>query len=83
MTLAKDEMLGLALARAMEIIGEAAARISGAGRAEVDLPWPKIVGVRNRLVHAYFDIDQDLLWKAATRETPAILAPLLPLVRDD
>jgi uncharacterized protein with HEPN domain len=49
----KDQMLLFALVRAVEIIGEAASRVSVEGRAELpDLPWRAAVGMRNRLVHA-------------------------------
>jgi len=72
-----DEMLRFALVRAIEIIGEAASRISAETReANPAIPWQAIIGMRNRLVHAYFDIDTDILWVAATREVPSLL-PLL------
>ncbi|MBF0333239.1 MAG: DUF86 domain-containing protein [Alphaproteobacteria bacterium] len=72
------EMLRFALVRAIEIIGEAAARISPETRAEVpSVPWFAIVSMRNRLIHAYFDIDHDILWKTVTEEIP----DLLPLLR--
>jgi uncharacterized protein with HEPN domain len=38
--------------------------------------------MRNRLIHAYFDIDRDILWKAATEEIPALLPKLRELIRD-
>jgi len=58
--IAHDSMLAFALVRAIEIIGEAASKISPEGRAAVpNLPWPSIVGMRNRLVHAYFEIDYE------------------------
>lgn len=66
-------MLSYALARAIEIIGEAASRMSPAGRRELDLPWAKIIGMRNRLVHAYADIDLDILWRAAMQEVPVLV----------
>lgn len=72
-----DEMLLFALVRAVEIIGEAAGKVSGEGRAEVsDVPWDVIVGMRNRLVHAYFDIDQNILWATVTQDLPPLLAQM-------
>jgi uncharacterized protein with HEPN domain len=69
-----DEMLSLAMTRAVEIIGEAASRISEAGRADnPEIPWRVIVAMRNRLVHAYFDINRDVLWRTVAEEIPAIL----------
>ena len=49
-----DAMLRLALTRAVEIVGEAANQVSDAGRSELSsIPWQQIIGMRNRLVHAY------------------------------
>ncbi len=47
------------------------------------MPWAVIVATRNRLVHAYFDIDRDIVRTAATREIPALLPDLLSLVPED
>ena len=64
----QDEMLRFALVRAIEIIGEAAARVSADVRnSEPAIPWSEAVGIRNRLIHAYFDIDLDVLWRTARR----------------
>jgi uncharacterized protein with HEPN domain len=73
-----DRMLLFALVRATEIIGEAASRVSPEGRAIAPaVPWAQITGMRNRLIHAYFDIDLDILWRTAVEEVPS----LLPLLR--
>src|SRR6516162_1048195 len=57
-----DEMLLFALTRAIEIAGEAASQVTAETRTQLpDLPWGSIVGMRNRLVHAYFDINRDIL----------------------
>ena len=73
----RDRMLCFAVVRAIEIIGEAASKITPETRAAYDdLPWPAIIGMRNRLVHAYFDIDNDILWVAVTQEVPALLERL-------
>jgi len=57
-----DLQLVWALVKAIEIIGEAAYQLSLEARAEVPgLPWDKIIGMRHRLVHAYFDINLDIL----------------------
>jgi uncharacterized protein with HEPN domain len=76
-----DRMLLFAVVRAIEIIGEAASKISpetrGAGR---DVPWNQIVATRNRLIHGYFDIDHGILWKTATDEIPALLSQLRTII---
>ena len=72
-----DLMLRFALVRSIEIVGEAASKVTAETRSEIaEIPWPSIVAMRNRLVHAYFDIDLDVLWKTATEEIPALLSVL-------
>jgi len=72
-----DPMLRLALTRAVEILGEAATHVSEAGRAELSgVPWLQIAGMRNRLVHAYFDIDPDILWDTVQLALPALVEQL-------
>ena len=76
-SLDEDRMLLFALVRAVEIIGEAASRVTLETRcAAPAVPWIAIIGMRNRLVHAYFDIDRDILWKTVTEEIPDLI-PLL------
>ena len=56
-------MLALAVLKSIEIIGEAASRVSDETRSLLpDLPWGQMVGIRNRLVHGYFDIDHERVW---------------------
>lgn len=76
--LESDRLLALALTRAIEILGEAASKITADTRQSLaQIPWEPIVGMRNRLVHAYFDINFNIIWKTATEEIPK----LLPLLR--
>lgn len=75
-----DQMMLFAVVRAVEVLGEAASRVTLETRAaHSDIPWSAIVGMRNRLVHAYFDIDRDVVWTAATKEIPALLPRLQAL----
>jgi uncharacterized protein with HEPN domain len=68
-----DEMLLFALVRAVEIAGEAASQVTAETRAQLpDLAWGSIVGMRNRLVHAYFDINRDILWTTVTDAAPPL-----------
>lgn len=70
-------MLLLALTRVVEIIGEAAAQVSEAGRDELAaVPWLQIIGMRNRLVHAYFEINRDILWDTVQLALPALIEQL-------
>ncbi len=75
-------MLRFALIRAIEVFGEAASKVSLETRmSEPAIPWREIVAMRNRLIYAYFDIDHDVLWKAATEEIPPLLAALRSILR--
>lgn len=70
-------MLRFALTRAVEIIGEAANKVSAEARAQMPgIAWPAIVGIRNRLVHAYFDVDSQILWTTVEERLPPLLAEL-------
>jgi uncharacterized protein with HEPN domain len=67
--------------RAIEIVGEAACRVSAPTcEAAADIPWELIVSMRNRLIHAYFEIDHEVVWKTATEELPELLPRLRALV---
>jgi len=76
-SLENDEKLALALVRLIEIIGEAASKISTEKRIEhSQIPWKEVIGMRNRIVHAYFDIDYDIVWDTATINIPTLVETL-------
>jgi uncharacterized protein with HEPN domain len=78
-----DEKLTFALVRALEIIGEAAARVSEeTRRALPQVPWPDIVGMRNRLVHAYFDVDLQRVWDTALHFVPDLARQLTAALQE-
>lgn len=71
-----------AVIRQLEIIGEAARRLSPEFRSRHSgIPWRKMVGMRNMLIHAYRSVDEDVVWNAATLSVPALIAALEPLIR--
>ena len=73
----EDEMLCLALTRAVEIIGQAASHVSTEMQEALsEIPWKEIIGMRHRLVHAYFDVDADILWQTARDPVPTLLRQL-------
>jgi uncharacterized protein with HEPN domain len=75
--LAEDRLLVLGLVKAIEIIGEAAYQVSADTRESLpQLPWEDIIGMRHRLVHAYFDINLDVLWRTVRDDLPSLVAPL-------
>jgi uncharacterized protein with HEPN domain len=72
-----DRQLALSLVKEVEIIGEAAYQVSQATRARASrIPWEDIIGMRHRLVHAYFDINLDILWKTVQEDLPSLIAAL-------
>jgi uncharacterized protein with HEPN domain len=79
-----DRKLVFAVVRAVEIIGEAASRVSEDVRAEnPQIPWAAIVGMRNRLVHAYFDVDLDQVWSTITDDLPSLITALQEILPPD
>jgi len=79
-----DRMLTLSLVKCIEIIGEAAANITRERQAELpQLPWPQIIGMRNRLIHGYFDIKLDVVWKTLTDDLPPLIAELENIITSE
>jgi uncharacterized protein with HEPN domain len=73
-----DRKLALALVKDIEIIGEAAFQTSDDTRRQLpDISWDDIIGMRHRLVHAYFDINLDILWKTVKEDLPPLVDALL------
>ncbi|AFV24469.1 hypothetical protein Mpsy_2265 [Methanolobus psychrophilus R15] len=69
----EDEKTQFAVIRAIEVIGEAAKNIPDPIKNKhPSIPWRNIAGMRDKLIHAYFGIDMEILWKAATIEVPKI-----------
>ncbi|MFM7450562.1 MAG: DUF86 domain-containing protein [Leptolyngbyaceae cyanobacterium] len=76
-----DRMLALALVKDVEIIGEAASRISATCKAKYpQIPWVEMVGMRNRLTHAYFEIDLEIVWQVVTNDLPSLLTELETII---
>ena len=72
-----DRQLALSLVKAIEIVGEAAAQIAESTRTELaDIPWTKIVAMRNRLVHGYFNINLDVVWQTVQEDLPTLISKL-------
>ena len=67
-------MLTFALLYALQTVGEAAKNIGQDTRDQLpQIPWPVIVGMRHRVVHAYAEVDHDILWTTATEAAPKLL----------
>jgi uncharacterized protein with HEPN domain len=70
---ARDRMLALAVLKSVEIIGEAASKVSDESRSAIpELAWKEMVGIRHRLVHGYFDIDFDRVWNTVRDDLPEL-----------
>ena len=77
-------MRQFALARAVEIIGEAANNITDDFQAKhPQIAWAEIKSMRHRLVHAYFDFNLDILWVATQDELPPLVEDLQKIVPED
>jgi uncharacterized protein with HEPN domain len=73
-----------AVSHALQIVGEAAARVSdGTRNSGVGVPWTQLIGLRNRLVHDYGRIDRDILWDTLQVDIPSLIDPLERLVPSD
>ena len=76
-----DELFGMAMTRLVEVIGEAAVRVSTAARDRYpQIPWPSIAGMRNRLIHGYDVVDFDVVWKVIQCDLPALIIELDKIV---
>jgi uncharacterized protein with HEPN domain len=72
-----DRLLNLALVRLLEIVGEAAARVEPGERQRFSaIPWSQVVGLRNRLIHGYDEVDLDLVWSIVANDLPALVLEL-------
>jgi uncharacterized protein with HEPN domain/predicted nucleotidyltransferase len=79
-----DMMAQLALTRLIEVIGEAARRVSPAGRAQLPgIPWQDVTGMRHRIVHDYLHVDLDKVWETAVDDLPALIAELSRAIPPD
>ena len=76
-----DRKLLLAIIKSIEIIGEAASKVSEARKAEDEnIPWKDIVGMRNRLSHGYFDVNLDIVWQTVKTDLPNLIKALKKII---
>jgi uncharacterized protein with HEPN domain len=76
-----DRKLQLSVVHLLEIIGEAGAGVSEEVQNKYpQIPWKSIIGMRNRLIHGYFDIDLIIVYKTATQDIPTLVEKLEQIV---
>ena len=81
--LESDPILAAALERFIEVIGEAASKISATTRTSAaQIPWQEIVGMRNRLVHGYAAVDHNIIWDVVDGDLPAVIGGLEELLAE-
>ena len=80
-TFSANEMAVHSVVRMIEIVGEAAAQVTPEyQQAHPQLPWREMVAMRNWLIHAYFDIDVQRVWKTAQEDLPALITQLTAIL---
>ena len=73
----KGRMLVLSILKCIEIIGEAASKVSDETKSQLSsIPWVNIVAMRNRLIHTYYDVNLDIVWDTLQAELPDLVTKL-------
>jgi uncharacterized protein with HEPN domain len=81
MDLEKDRLHMLAIIKSIEIIGEAASKVTETFKTEnSNIPWNDIINMRNRLIHAYFDVNLDIVWQTVKTDLPALIKALEEII---
>jgi len=79
----QDRLLVLGIVKLVEIIGEAASKITKTFQeTHPQIPWSAIIGMRNMLIHGYFDIDLDEVWSTVQNDLPPLITQLQPIIPD-
>ena len=80
-TFAADRMRMLSVIKDLEIIGEAAGKVTEDARVKNStIQWTDIIGMRNRLIHGYFDVDIDVVWRTVMDDLPPLVGALMAVL---
>ena len=75
--LEKDRLHMLAIIKSIEIIGEAASKVTEEFKSKNNnIPWDDIINMRHRLIHAYFDVNLDIVWQTVKTDLPDLIKAL-------
>jgi uncharacterized protein with HEPN domain len=77
----QNELLQDATLRQLEIVGEAARRVSQETKnIHPEIPWPEMIGLRNRLIHEYSRVNLQRVWDTIQNDIPRLITLIIPLV---
>ncbi len=81
MDLEKDRLHMLAIIKSIEIIGEAASKVTEEFKSENNnIPWDDIINMRHRLIHTYFDVNLDIVWQTVKTDLPDLIKALEEII---
>ena len=79
-----DRQLSLSIVHLLEIVGEASRGVSTEFRAaHPEIAWRKMAGMRDRLIHGYFDVNLDVVWETVPQDLPPLVAQLQSILTSD
>ena len=82
--LKQDPKTAYAVTHAIEIMGEATKNLPQAfRRRHTEVPWRKMAGMRDKLIHEYFGVDLSVLWVTATEDIPQLAAPIRDIIAEE
>jgi uncharacterized protein with HEPN domain len=82
--LQRDRMLELSLIRLIEVVGEAATRVTPEVQEKYpSIPWSQVVSMRNRLIHGYDQVDLNILWDTIEDDLPPLIAELEKILESE
>ncbi len=81
--LEKNRQLSLALIHLVELIGEAASQVPREIQIQyTQIPWPKIISTRNRLIHGYDDVDYEILFETIKTDLPPLIEEIEKILEE-
>jgi uncharacterized protein with HEPN domain len=82
-SLAGDRLVAFAVVRAIQLVGQAARRVSEQLQAtHPEIPWREMIGMRNIVVHDYADVDLSLVWKTVREDLPGLIERLQAILQE-